>query len=775
MRRALDRMIIHWEQRGVGVSDPSSDHNALRIIRAVKCLKHMRTSLTQSQKEFFKKIKTEMMSNPSVRGKEQLSQDFDFLISEGAKSTLQIRAAPQHPTAAAESSDVQKDTEGLPVFDPGSLSGVYEGAMLPTESLMLRDQGEKFQSWIQYETRLFFDEGRGQREKVLEIISQLIMNHVTAGHSWAEFEVTMDKWLGERARDDDTGNPKGLDQETRYAIKQKIVELRRDGTSGLAASLGPQVKLQPQGRRLNWDHLDKTRSIKSDGVEYPRKAYPYEGLPENWLRILPYRNKSAPYQSPGGKWIVALTEYEYKKLFTPVPSVAASKPVAVGKTPSAKGWATLPAASAFNGQTRREFKQQYLPVGWDSKLSYRLGGKSSFFPGADGASVIALTEPEYDMLFPRDTSVERGNWDNFTSVRDGPGGEKRRECQTALLPQTWKSKLSFKLGSVYPVNGKDTIALSKEQYECLFVAAALPSASPIGTAGLSSNQLGKGLVSSSTVKCPAYSYNPGIKLQSLLFRDAKAAIRGDDSKYSTTHKLWGSIVGRIKPFSVRRVPRTVINDSSTRLDGDDKFVQFYREGETDYTQVFGNFSHCPNGVTVDFPGMGPLRFGNTEALFQALKIQFLLNRGFPVPDPGKIIKDLQKANGDGAWDINKKSIKPLFSKSNVGSEWGPVSFQIMMEICKAKFTQNPDMAAALVSQRGKLMVEHSGDKPGSWSVSRSGPHPHGKGMDPSEPPTGKNWLGGVMMELYEDPDVIRAARDSKIKPGQFNRKWGLVL
>ena len=218
---------------------------------------------------------------------------------------------------------------------------------------------------------------------------------------------------------------------------------------------------------------------------------------------------------------------------------------------------------------------------------------------------------------------------------------------------------------------------------------------------------------------------------------------------------WTPHHGKLTQFKPTEKKDRAITNPSARLDGDASCVQFYREREAPGTAIFGNFHECqPNGVTIRL-GTKVLRFQHAEAAFHAAKLQFLVSKGKLRQDEADaIITKLQTTkNGDEACPIINSSVKDALNKSGEASNWGAVSSKIMKEIVKAKFTQNPSLAKTLVSQRGKVMIENSGDIQGKWSISPN----HRNAGNHNE----INVLGDILIQLYADLDVIKAAEHAQ--------------
>lgn len=145
-------------------------------------------------------------------------------------------------------------------------------------------------------------------------------------------------------------------------------------------------------------------------------------------------------------------------------------------------------------------------------------------------------------------------------------------------------------------------------------------------------------------------------------------------------------------------------------------IHFYRVD--DPYGFFSNFSPHPVWIA-------GRRWPTTEHYFQAQKFAGTLDaemvRGASSP--------MQAAQ------MGRDRTRPL------RPDWEAVKLEVMREALRAKFTQHPDLRAALLATGDALLVEHTGNDR-FWGDGGDG--------------TGKNWLGRLLMELRE---LLRGATD----------------
>ena len=127
------------------------------------------------------------------------------------------------------------------------------------------------------------------------------------------------------------------------------------------------------------------------------------------------------------------------------------------------------------------------------------------------------------------------------------------------------------------------------------------------------------------------------------------------------------------------------------------------KGEHDW---LSNFYNCP----VHFEG---LNFSNTEAAFQAAKT---LN-----------MEEREKFVG----------LSPLIAKRKgrrveLRSDWEAVKIEVMREVLRCKFSQNPDLKAKLIATGDAELIEGNNWNDTFWGVCRD---------------KGRNHLGKLLMAL----------------------------
>ncbi len=122
-----------------------------------------------------------------------------------------------------------------------------------------------------------------------------------------------------------------------------------------------------------------------------------------------------------------------------------------------------------------------------------------------------------------------------------------------------------------------------------------------------------------------------------------------------------------------------------------------------------NFYEAP----VTFEG---LTFMNNEAAFQAMKTLDIAERKkFTEMDPNRA-----KYHG---------------RRVELRYDWEAVKFDIMLDICRAKFAQNDELAQKLLETDGEELVEGNTWRDTTWGVY------NGKG---------KNWLGKILMQVRDE-------------------------
>lgn len=109
-----------------------------------------------------------------------------------------------------------------------------------------------------------------------------------------------------------------------------------------------------------------------------------------------------------------------------------------------------------------------------------------------------------------------------------------------------------------------------------------------------------------------------------------------------------------------------------------------------------------------------VRFENSEAAFQAAKCP----------------RRMQEFCG-----LNPSEAKRLGRRVGLRIDWEEVKFGVMYQVCKAKFTQNPDLTQKLIDTGDAELIEGNtwGDK--VWGVCNG---------------VGENYLGKILMQIREE-------------------------
>ncbi len=223
--------------------------------------------------------------------------------------------------------------------------------------------------------------------------------------------------------------------------------------------------------------------------------------------------------------------------------------------------------------------------------------------------------------------------------------------------------------------------------------------------------------------------------------------------------------------------------STARVDtGPGSAVIFYRKDKTPKTAMFCNFHVCPNPVAVkiladdspllartELKGLltaeGQRSFHITKTAFHIMRVVHFHSKGkITEAAAAQLIQKLIQADDSkdpqNIWHLAKPYgglTKALHASADWDS-WDRASPNIMYSLFKAKLMQNPEIAAAVVSQADKVFVEVVEDKPKSrsevWGLT------YHRGNDTAaDPPTahGKNLLGAIFKGLSKDPTVIAAS------------------
>jgi ribA/ribD-fused uncharacterized protein len=112
-----------------------------------------------------------------------------------------------------------------------------------------------------------------------------------------------------------------------------------------------------------------------------------------------------------------------------------------------------------------------------------------------------------------------------------------------------------------------------------------------------------------------------------------------------------------------------------------------------------------------------LRFGNAEAAFQASKCAYESDRFAFMP-------------------FNGAQAKRRGKRVALRRDWETVKVRVMKEVVREKFTQNPDLAAKLLSTESAVLCEKNTWHDTFWGVDMNG--------------NGDNHLGKILMEIRDE-------------------------
>lgn len=143
----------------------------------------------------------------------------------------------------------------------------------------------------------------------------------------------------------------------------------------------------------------------------------------------------------------------------------------------------------------------------------------------------------------------------------------------------------------------------------------------------------------------------------------------------------------------------------------DGFIWFYDEGNK-YTYFLGNFYPCAIK-------MWDMKFSCSEAAFQAAKFAH----------KPEIAVRFTHLDGEGAWKLARKL------SYQQRPDWYQVRESVMLEVLRAKFKQNRELAELLQATGDAYIVEHT-CRDAFWADGGDG--------------TGKNRLGHLLMQLREE-------------------------
>ena len=118
-------------------------------------------------------------------------------------------------------------------------------------------------------------------------------------------------------------------------------------------------------------------------------------------------------------------------------------------------------------------------------------------------------------------------------------------------------------------------------------------------------------------------------------------------------------------------------------------------------------------ANIEFDG---ITYQNNEAAFQAQKV-------------------LNNSQKERFSNLNPQKAKKLGRQVKLRSDWEKVKDNYMYEICKAKFTQNPELAERLLATGEEKLVEGNKWNDTYWGVCNG---------------RGKNKLGKILMKIRSE-------------------------
>ena len=118
-------------------------------------------------------------------------------------------------------------------------------------------------------------------------------------------------------------------------------------------------------------------------------------------------------------------------------------------------------------------------------------------------------------------------------------------------------------------------------------------------------------------------------------------------------------------------------------------------------------------ASIEFDG---ITYQNNEAAFQAQKV-------------------LNNSQKERFSNLNPQKAKKLGRQVKLRSDWEKVKDNYMYEICKAKFTQNPELAERLLATGEEKLVEGNKWNDTYWGVCNG---------------RGKNKLGKILMKIRSE-------------------------
>ena len=147
----------------------------------------------------------------------------------------------------------------------------------------------------------------------------------------------------------------------------------------------------------------------------------------------------------------------------------------------------------------------------------------------------------------------------------------------------------------------------------------------------------------------------------------------------------------------------------------------------------GNFPDCSNGVSIDIPGYGILKFNNSEGAFQALKFH----------------EEAKQFIGLSGFEVFK--LKKKFDITYPGRYGTP---EMMYDVLIAKFKQNPVLANILLATEDAFLIEHT-FRDAKWGNNGDG--------------TGENILGLLLIKVRYLLNIEKNSIKLPIETVQFKQ------
>lgn len=226
--------------------------------------------------------------------------------------------------------------------------------------------------------------------------------------------------------------------------------------------------------------------------------------------------------------------------------------------------------------------------------------------------------------------------------------------------------------------------------------------------------------------------------------------------------------------SFKRDSTTVLTSTETnieatlKLDSAAPIVQFYNSKITPATSALGNFHICPNHIKLqifdpasqtfsgskelkDLAPNGTITFNTAGAGLQAKKIALALQQSkIEVSAAITLLKRVIEADKKTDEKEIQSGIEAIIKDIPVPARWDSTDLiGCLTEVTLAKFEQNPDEAAKLVSQTGKKFVYCVGDLEGASQLGIKNDR------------TGDNLLGRILEETAKKTTVIQLAAQSR--------------